>query len=305
MVKKTVIIAFTACLIVSLVVFLRATDLTMVSRLIGMTGYKFLLLLLTTFVAYLFGTYSWQYALGEYAKCVSTGRLFLIRHVGETVGMFNPTSVLGGDAFKAMMLGSYEIPGKRIVWSMLFSRGIMVVSQLLLLGAMCLATLIHHPLSWPNESQHVKKSGLYPFLLTGWKSMRLKFSEGLQELPMMLRENKRMLVISCFFALLHWVFGGLEFYLILKFLGLKVSVAQALMVDLGVVLFKAAGAFIPGQLGIEEYGNKIMLMIIGIQGEEIWVTASILRRARQLFWIAFAIGVYLLMFKKKPSEVDC
>lgn len=87
----------------------------------------------------------------------------------------------------------------------------------------------------------------------------------------------------------------------LKFLGLKVSIVQALVVDLGVVFFKAAGAFIPGQLGIEEYGNKIMLMSIGIPGAEAWVTASILRRGRQLVWIAFGIVVYFLIFNKRKT----
>ena len=120
----------------------------------------------------------------------------------------------------------------------------------------------------------------------------------------MLRNHKKVLFLSGVFALLHWVFGGLEFYLILKFLGLKVSVLQALLVDLGVVLFKAAGAFVPGQLGVEEYGNKIMLAFIGIPAEEIWVTASVLRRARQLFWIVFAVIVYFLVFKRQEAAVQ-
>jgi hypothetical protein len=83
---------------------------------------------------------------------------------------------------------------------------------------------------------------------------------------------------------------------------------QALTVDMGVVLFKSAGAFIPGQLGIEEYGNKIMLLVIGVPGAGIWITASILRRARQLFWILFGVVLYFVFFKKnwrfrqKPEE---
>jgi hypothetical protein len=44
-------------------------------------------------------------------------------------------------------------------------------------------------------------------------------------------------------------------------------------------------------------------MIIGVPAQEIWVTASVLRRARQLFWIAVAIGIYFVMFKKKRATV--
>ncbi|MES2455135.1 MAG: lysylphosphatidylglycerol synthase domain-containing protein [Bacteroidota bacterium] len=299
--KKALVIVFTICLLVSLVFFLKSTDLEVVTKLIRQTGSKFLLLLLSTFIAYLFATISWQYTLGEHAKYIATGRLFLIRHVGETVAMLNPASVIGGDALKAVMLSKYGIPQKNIVWSMLFSRGVMVVSQLLLFATTVLTLAVHEPAIGAQVLDKGMKSGWPPFLLANWRRLKIKGVELLQELPLMLKANKRMLFISCFFALLHWLFGGLEFYLILKFLGLKVSVIQALVVDLGVVLFKAAAAFIPGQLGVEEYGNKIMLLAIGIQGEEIWVTASILRRARQLFWIAFAIGIYLLMFKKQAA----
>lgn len=297
--KKALVIILTTCIVVSLVFFLRATDLKMVVSLIKETGFKFCLLLFTTFVAYLFGTISWQFAFGEHYKCISTGKLFLIRHLGETAGMFNPASVIGGDALKAVMLRTYPIPEKKILWSILFSRVILVLSQLFLAAATALALIMQHPLLAWYQFTNEKRSALYPLLLIRWKILQTKFSSAIQELPAMLKENKRMLVFSFFFALLHWVFGGLEFYFILKFLGLKVSVLKALMVDLGVVLFKAAGAVIPGQLGVEEYGNKIMLMAIGVPGEEVWVAASILRRARQLFWVVFGIAIYFLMFKKR------
>ncbi|TCD03792.1 lysylphosphatidylglycerol synthase domain-containing protein [Pedobacter psychroterrae] len=299
--KKGLTIFLTVCILVSLFFFLQATDLKVVISLIQKTGYKFFLLLLITFIAYFFGTISWQFSLGEYSRSVSTGRLFLIRHVGETAGMLNPASVIGGDALKAIMLSKYNIPERKIVWSMLFSRGIMIISQVLLLGLTALILLLPNPSS-PDKLFNGKQSGLYPLLLVSWKAIRVKFAGVLEELPVMLRENRRMLMYACFFALLHWVFGGLEFYFILKFLGVKVSILHALLVDLGVVLFRAAGAFIPGQLGIEEYGNKIMLLAIGLPAEEIWVTASILRRARQLFWIAFGVAVYFLLFKRRETS---
>jgi len=300
--KKSLTILLTVCILVSLFFFLEATDLKVVISLIQKTGYKFFLLLLITFIAYLFGTISWQFSLGEYFRSVSTGRLFLIRHVGETAGMLNPASIIGGDALKAIMLSKYNIPERKIVWSMLFSRGIMIISQMLLLGLTVLLVMFPILSSSPDKLYNGKQSGLHPLLLVSWKAIRIKFAGVIEELPLMLRENRRMLMYACFFALLHWVFGGLEFYFILKFLGLKVSIVQALLVDLGVVLFKAAGAFIPGQLGIEEYGNKIMLLAIGLPAEEVWVTASILRRARQLFWIAFGVAVYFILLRKQQTN---
>ena len=108
------------------------------------------------------------------------------------------------------------------------------------------------------------------------------------------------MLLSFLASCLHWIVGSLEFYFILLFLGVKTTVAKALLVDMGVIVFKSAGAFIPGQIGIEEYGNKVMLGIIGIAGGTIWITVSILRRARQLAWILLSLLVYFIQFHGRP-----
>ena len=75
---------------------------------------------------------------------------------------------------------------------------------------------------------------------------------------------------------------------------------------MGVIIFKSAGAFVPGQLGVEELGNKMMLQIIGIATGSVWISTSILRRARQLFWITVGFILYLLIKKdhKQRSTVQ-
>ena len=299
--KKALVFTFTVCIVGSLTIFLRTIDFTQVLDLIWTTGYRFGLLLLITFVAYIFGTISWQFSLGSYRNIVSLSRLFLIRHLGETVGTFNPTSIVGGDALKAILLRNYNIPEKTVVWSMIFSRGIMIVSQAFLFITLGLAFVIGTASHLTAPANHGKYSGLCALGLLRWKIVRLKIARFLREMPVVLRENKRLLMLSFVFAVLHWIAGGLEFYLILKFLGLKVSILQALVVDLGVVVFKAAGAFIPGQLGVEEYGNKIMLIAIGLPSEELWVTVSVLRRARQLFWIVVGLAFYFILSRKQVA----
>lgn len=125
-----------------------------------------------------------------------------------------------------------------------------------------------------------------------------KIIESLKQLPLFFKENTKGLTLAFLFFSLHWFLGSLEFYLILKFLGVKATVLQVLLVDMGVILFKSAGAFVPAQIGVEEYGNKIMLAAIGLPETEIWVSASILRRARQLFWIFLGLTIYFVVIKK-------
>lgn len=324
-------IVLAICIFCSLFIFVRATDFEKVSASIQQVGYKFGLLLLITFIAYYLGTLSWQYCMGWSAAAVSTVRLFLIRHIGETVSLINPASLVGGEAVKAVLLKDYELNKNIALASILSSRVIMIATQLLLFTfAFTILAMGDDKFELFKLDSHGLLYGIMTFLLLltcawflwrplkqqirktkyGWllrqktKALRLKISDVFAELQLLFKNHKKMLLLACIFATLHWVVGSLEFYFILKFLGVKASIPQALLVDMGIIFFKAAGAFIPGQIGVEEYGNKVMLFAIGIPGTEIWVTASILRRTRQLIWMVFGIGIYFLLFKKREAVLQ-
>ena len=108
------------------------------------------------------------------------------------------------------------------------------------------------------------------------------------------KTNKKGLLYCTLLFTLHWIIGSLEVYFILKFLGIKAGVLQVIFVDMGIILFKSAGAFVPGQIGVEELGNKVMLELIGIPDAEVWITVSVLRRSRQVFWIVCGMLFYFL-----------
>ena len=77
---------------------------------------------------------------------------------------------------------------------------------------------------------------------------------------------------------------------------------DALLVDQGVLVLKSFGAFIPGQLGVEEFSNKVMLSIVGIKATGLWVAASIVRRSRQLFWIIVS-GLLFIIIKREQQPI--
>lgn len=298
--KRWLVILITICITTSLIVFIQKTDLEKVIGSLHTVGYKFIWLLMITGTAYIFGTISWRYCLEKKFRSISILRLFLIRHIGETVSLFNPTSIVAGDTVKAMLLGAYGIEKKKVITSVLLNRMILIVSQLGLFIVVVTIVFLKAMVFSKINSQE-KIAGIYPFILIKYKTLKAKVASLFSEISPMLKNNRRMLFLSIVFALLHWLFGSLEFYFILKFLGMDVSIPQALIIDLGIVFFKAAGAFIPGQIGVEEYGNKIMLMAVGIPNPEIWISASVLRRARQLVWTAFGISAYFLFFNKRSN----
>lgn len=322
---KTLRILLVAVILISLIAFVRATDMQQVLASMRQVGLKFFVLILVTFCSGFCATIGWRYCFGASGKDLSLWHLFIVRVAGEALGLVNPTSVIGGDALKAFLLRKKEIEPKTVLASLLLSRVLMVLTQLLLFTlaivvlysdsgtslqlpqlppALYVAILVSIPAviflarnSWLKDL--IRPTAFGAGLARRTFRVRKKMAEVRTELVSLYKNNKKNLVYSSAFFALHWVFGAAEFYFILLFLGVKATLVQAILVDMGVVFFKAAGAFVPGQIGIEEYGNKVMLATIGAPGTEIWVAASILRRARQLFWIAAGLLAYFGMSEKR------
>jgi glycosyltransferase 2 family protein len=274
-----------------------------------------------TFLAALCGAIGWQYCLGEAGRRVHFYDLFLIRHIGETVGLVNPTGMVGGEALKAAMLHTKGVDRRTVVVSVVVSRALTIVTQLILFVVVLLllyygavwAWLVQLP-GWVLALVGLVLAFCWFFVRSDWSFWPSKaFKHIFQRLPLSwqkafrtLRESLHLvtnqqrgaLLWASLYLTLHWVFGGLEFYLTLRFIGADVTLLQAIFVDMGVVFFKVAGTMVPGQIGVEEYGNKVMLETIGLTSPEIWITASILRRARQLFWIGFGMLTYFIYYHK-------
>ncbi|WP_069658097.1 lysylphosphatidylglycerol synthase transmembrane domain-containing protein [Arcticibacter eurypsychrophilus] len=318
------------CVIVSLIIFVYAIDYRYVISSIQKIGFKFIYLIAITGIAYVLGTLSWKYCMAEQAVDISLVKLFLIRHVGETASLLNPAGILVGETVKAHLLQEHGIEKKAILSSILVSRVIMIVTQLILFS-FALSVLLFKSSTIISSPIHLEFTfttiailflivvSLFVFRrrlkilmlrtrfgLTVYErtiKIRLKILELKQDIANLFEDNKKTLVLAIFFALLHWIAGCIEFYLILQFLGVNIHIVQALLVDMGVIFFKAAGVFIPGQVGIEEFGNKIMLAAVGITGVEIWTTASILRRSRQLTWIGIGFIIYWFMYRIRISNL--
>jgi hypothetical protein len=82
--------------------------------------------------------------------------------------------------------------------------------------------------------------------------------------------------------------GATETYLILYFLGLPVDVFTAVAIEAMAVFVKGGTAFIPGSVGGQEAGNVLLLVAFGYTGAA-GVTYAIVRRIREIFWIAFGL----------------
>ncbi|MCL7989115.1 flippase-like domain-containing protein [Sphingobacterium sp. lm-10] len=307
--------------------FLHQTDFRSVLHTLYTVGYSVLMVFPITALAYYLGTLSWQVYLKDRPKKVSTFRLFFIRQIGETVGLFNPTSVVGGDLTKIYYLLRLQISERSAANSVVSSRMTMVLSQVLL-STLALLWLLYH-IEGTNPIENTRpviylllialttiqialfywiyrsKGSSFSFLKETAATTKIgryknKIVRTLSDLKTTFRSNKKAFFLSYLFALLHWIVGSLEFYLILSLLGINIAMMQSVLMDMGVILIKSVGAFIPGQIGIEELGNKVVLAAIGVQSVTMWISISLLRRFRQLIWAA--VGCIAYVFFTKQSK---
>jgi len=143
MYRKGFRILILASIVVPIAIFVLQVDFALVWEGLRRIGSGFFVILLVTFVAYTLGTMGWWICLGSERSSISLWQLFGIRQVGETVALYNPSSVVGGDMLKNELLKSYSIPNDRALESVVASRVTALLSQQLLLAvSLCwLATI--------------------------------------------------------------------------------------------------------------------------------------------------------------------
>ncbi|TDQ10017.1 lysylphosphatidylglycerol synthase transmembrane domain-containing protein [Pedobacter metabolipauper] len=321
---KIIKIGFAGLILVSLFFFIRATNFSETASTLTGVGFGFLWIVGITSLAYWLGTIGWQYCMGDDRRKVSIGQLFMIRTVCETVSIFNPASIIGGDLLKVFLLKPYIDQQETVINSVVISRIMMIITQVFLLltafvwlffsdvnktgipihyvlyllvfaGAAALAFYgILRICSFKSSESHViGKMNLLTAAVRNYYNSFIDFYR---------RKPKAFLGAFLFFSM-HWVVGSMEFCIILYFLGYHISVMEGLIMDMGVIVIKSAGAFIPGQLGIEEVGNKMVLGLIGVGSASLWLSVSILRRARLLFWILTGGLFYLLIYKRRQFKL--
>ncbi|MBN1497328.1 MAG: flippase-like domain-containing protein [Spirochaetes bacterium] len=288
---------------------------------------KFLLLIAVTFIAYMMVTIAWKLSFYRYPGHLSTMQLFLMRQIGESLAQINPTNVIAGDALKAVLLKRRRVPYKDSIVSLTISRFLVILSALTIIAigaylffdrlkirantvsltatiAILVAFLIFL-LYRLGSGKGVLSPAERVLTLIGRRfpdSGRIektidKLKEVDGELIDFYRTRKIRFIAAFLLSFTSWLMGAMEFYVILYFLGLKASFLSCVAIEVGVMVFKGLGAFVPGQIGIEEYASKIMLEFVNVPGAGVWITVSILRRARQLFWIGLGFIAFLFIVR--------
>ena len=90
----------------------------------------------------------------------------------------------------------------------------------------------------------------------------------------------------------------LEVYLILRFMGARIPVVGAFMVEGLTKVINLIGAFNPGNLGTYEGGNMLLAKMFGVTGTA-GLTLALCRRVRAVFWAG--VGAICMIVMKRAE----
>ena len=90
-----------------------------------------------------------------------------------------------------------------------------------------------------------------------------------------------------------WVIEGLESYLILRLLGVKLGILEILAFDAALSVVRSSAMFAPGGIGVQDIGYLAVLEAYGVpDASAIGPAFIVLKRLKEAFWIA--IGFVML-----------
>ena len=289
-------------------------------------------MLVPSTLMYLLDCLGWRFTLGQHNAAVPFSRLFVIRTAGELVNATTPTAYVGGEPLKAHLLKQYAIPMVDGVASVIVAKTAMTIAQIvyILLG-IGLGVWILFP-SGSTQAGHVsgmaavvslgllafatamfvviQRRGLFTFLFTVLERCRIRVAplKARRETLLALDES-----IVCFYTrapgsfffsttvfIAGWLVEAMEVYVILVYLGEPIDVWTALSIDALCTFVKGGTFFVPGSVGAQEAGNLMLLMAYGYS-DVTGMTFALLRRVRELVWIAIGLGCLAMMMRGRQD----
>jgi putative membrane protein len=269
----------------------------------------------------LFDVLGWRYAFTRDAVGFAT--LFWTRLAGEAINLTTPTAALGGEAVKTWLLRDH-VPLSESLSSVIVAKTTITTAQglLLLLGVVLAWTVfpadsrLLTAMEWLLALELValaifvlaQTRGLAAFggrLLARFGAHRFARHEGLGRVDRALAEfylrqpGRLSLSIACHFV--AWLLGALETWIVLSFLGTPVSLVTATVIEAFGTGIRFATFMIPGSLGALEGGYAATFAALGLGGT-MGVSFSLIRRIREIVWIAAGLVTFALLRVPRPPD---
>ena len=299
-----------------LALVLAQADLAQLLTHVAQVGWRSFALICALFLVYFAADVAnWQAALPSLPRSSRWfARLWLVRMIGDAYNNVTPTAALGGEAVKGWLMKrrydvSWRVTGAGIV-----------IARTSTMFALILFAAIGVLLVWRRPGLDAAQQGYalatFAVLVIGtgaiflvqylelssrlarrvgasrWGERLLRVVGAVEDLDRRLvayyREHRAGLAASIGWALVAWVLGAVEAWLVLHALGLHTSFADVWIMEAFVQTVRAASFFIPAGLGAQE--AAIYVMVDWLAGAPAaGVATALVRRAREVLWLAVSL----------------
>ena len=267
-----------------------------------------------------FDTLGWHFA---FLRALVPFRMLLaVRLAGEAFNLATPTASVGGEAIKAWLVRG-RVPLDEAVLSVVVAKTTIMIGQGLFLLVGIAITWITAPtesrlLGWMLWLLAVEVLAIVAFLVAqihggfGWVPRLLtRFGLGRSRhgetvarldrgLAWFYRNEPSRLTLSILFHFVAWLLGSLESFLILRFLGIEVSLATATVVEALGTAVRFATFMVPASLGALEGSYVATFTALGLPPSA-GVAFGLTRRVREIVWIVVGFIVFAVM---RPAAAD-
>jgi uncharacterized protein (TIRG00374 family) len=268
----------------------------------------------------LLDTLGWRYAFRR--DTVPFSALLAARLAGEAFNLTTPTASVGGEAVKAWLVRPWS-PFTDSLPSVIIAKTTIVIGQALFVVVGLLAahaalpsdSLVIRGMEWLLVIQLLAVGGFVVVQAggalrgstrwlqrSGWLAGRPLDTLGQvnDELAHFYRHEPRRLTLSILYHFLAWLIGVLEPWLILRWIGLPVSLAQAAAIEAFSTGIRFAAFLVPGYLGALEAGHIAIFAALGL-GAPAGLSFTLIRRVRELAWTGLG---FLLLIPLRAQAPD-
>lgn len=313
---------FVAMGVTLLGVLLVQTDLRPIVHEVAAVGLPGMALVLALYVVSFWADVaSWQVTLESADMGWQwTKRLYLVRMIGEAYNNITPMASMGGEPVKAWLLKhhygvSYRDAGASLVLAKTTS-----MFGLVLFVALGFGLILAQPELAPAQKWMAGFGlvGLVVWIVVFFLMQRLRlstfaatrlgrtrFGARLTRVLAVMRdvdvlfvrfyaEHRGRLLGSTAWAVVNWLLGVVEIYLILSFMGARVSWTDAWIIESMVQLARTATFFIPAGIGTQE--GMLLVTCAALTGSpSTGLSVALVRRSREIVWILCSLGLASLL----------
>jgi len=296
-------------------VFLAARmDWTAVSWAVRSVGFGILFILALEAVAHVFNALGWWACfLPEHRMLVpSLWRLLRLRIAGDGVHYIIPSAIVAGEMAKASMIG-----GKHPLADRLSSLVVSKFTQLLafaLISAGSLLLILRGRLDLARFEGHrtaalaflgLLAASLLALVLRAWTSRGAELDKprkgGVagtvaavdQDVREFLSRHPGLFCLSVAAFAFAYLWGAVEAYYIASFLGVPVSAATALIIEMLSITVDGVFFMVPAKAGTQEVTKTAIFTALGLP-KAAGFAFGLVRHAREIFWSVAGWGLFYM-----------